>query len=140
MVCSICGPVRDKDLKTYNLASSDEVVSSPISPKGFPKVAAIVAGVAALGVLAAVLSGLLAENSDIAECKRLVRDSLKSPSSAIFTEVSVFYGTHPLSGDKTVKVEGVVDAQNSFGAVLANDFYCSKINTESLILEYVASR
>jgi len=51
----------------------------------------------------------------IVTCERLVKDNLKSPLSAKFSDESVSGGM----------VTGSVDAENSFGASIRNDFSCS---------------
>lgn len=56
----------------------------------------------------------------IVQCKNYVRDSLKSPSTARFPWTS---DSQDL-GNNTFIVRSYVDAQNSFGAVIRNNYYC----------------
>lgn len=53
-------------------------------------------------------------------CYSAVLDSLKAPSSAELVEVSAY----PSEGDQWI-VNGAVDAENSFGAMLRSDFSCT---------------
>jgi len=51
-------------------------------------------------------------------CEQLVKDQLKSPSTAKFT------GVYTQTSGSTFVTTGSVDAQNSFGATIRADFRC----------------
>jgi hypothetical protein len=82
----------------------------------------IVAGIIIIIVLAASNSGgnsaQLTQVTAQTSCENMVRDQLKSPSSASFSNESEV-------GDSPVTVTGVVDSQNSFGATLRSSFHCT---------------
>lgn len=52
-------------------------------------------------------------------CRDFVRDSLKSPSTADFSDERVRH-----VGGKVWLVAGSVDSENSFGAMIRNDYVC----------------
>ena len=52
-------------------------------------------------------------------CEQFTSDRLKAPSTAQFTGV-----TASKTGDKTYRVTGGVDSQNSFGATVRTEFSC----------------
>jgi hypothetical protein len=52
-------------------------------------------------------------------CENLVRDRLKSPSTAAFTDADI-KGT---AGNMWI-VRGSVDSQNTFGAIIRSDYVC----------------
>lgn len=96
-------------------------------------------GVAVLVALGVILTGCsdVGDDPEVQEamafemCKDFVKDRLKAPATAAFPdywdkdgEVSV-----TRSGD-TYTVVSHVDAQNSFGALLSNDFECEVTNVE----------
>lgn len=54
-------------------------------------------------------------------CQDFVRDRLKAPATAEFTEAV----TAPLAGYDRYTVSGAVDAQNSFGALIRNFYSCT---------------
>ena len=56
-------------------------------------------------------------------CRDWVRDRLKSPSSAKFSGESV------RRSGTSYTVTGAVDSQNSFGAMIRNDFTCETTNS-----------
>jgi hypothetical protein len=56
------------------------------------------------------------------ECERFVKNSLKAPSTAEFAPHRQLQITG--SGEGPWRVVGWVDAQNSFGAKLRNNFVC----------------
>lgn len=55
----------------------------------------------------------------IVACEDFVKRNLKSPASAEFTDESVMH-----LDKKNWKVLGSVDSQNSFGAMIRNEFNC----------------
>lgn len=54
-----------------------------------------------------------------AVCEEFVKDRLKSPSTADFSEEERLQMT-----DTVFVVTGAVDSENSFGAMIRNDFTC----------------
>lgn len=60
------------------------------------------------------------------ECEYAIRSQLKSPSTANFIDDQVF----KVKGkpDSWHYVEGVVDAQNSFGALIRTSYLCVVVN------------
>ena len=56
-----------------------------------------------------------------AQCREAVKDQLKSPASAKFSDETVT-GSEP---DAVWFVSGSVDSQNSYGALLRSSFECS---------------
>lgn len=66
------------------------------------------------------------------ECKQLVKDRLRSPSTAAFPEINL----NNLDG-KSFEIVGVVDAQNGFGATIRGSFKCMGYKNEPLRLIYV---
>jgi len=140
--CSNCGTARAEntgvsEANTHGLAGDASAVNERKSlPKGV--IALIALGAIGLSGLVLSISGFF-ENADIAECKRLVRESLKSPSSAKFITSQVEYST-AWDGDEGISVEGIVEAQNGFGATLQNKYWCSNFNTEYLEVEYITPK
>lgn len=64
----------------------------------------------------------------IHQCEDLVKNSLKSPSSAIFVDTKA-----QQNQSRHWTVTGSVDAQNSFGAMIRSDFQCSvQVHTNSV--------
>lgn len=61
-------------------------------------------------------------------CQTVVKNNLKSPSSAKFIGVPQSDGTY---------IRGEVDAQNSFGLVIRNSFRCTIINSDTVRLDYI---
>jgi hypothetical protein len=85
------------------------------------KTGKITATLGALTLLAACGGGGDSSSSGyMAEvmCEGFVKDRLKSPSSAEFD--TSFTGSGP-----TYTVTGTVDSQNSFGAMVRNEFSCT---------------
>jgi hypothetical protein len=84
----------------------------------------IIVGLVAVGC--AAFTALGNENSGPTDvdakimCERFVKDRLKSPGSADFSEEN---DVTEAGGSWTVS--GVVDSQNSFGALLRNQFSCT---------------
>ena len=118
-----------------NLLESNPTVSNPNSNK---KTFGILIGVGDfLGVLILLGATGAFEDGNIKECKTLVLESLKVPSSAEFSDVTVEYGTDGETGEQSISVEGNVSAMNSFGAMIPGDFWCSNYNTGYLELEYL---
>jgi hypothetical protein len=88
-------------------------------------------GIGCIGILAlvafAVIAGLIGSSGGERTtdrgveariyCEDEIRDRLKAPSTAEFE--SSYSGTDP------VVVQGTVDAENSFGAMVRNSFQCS---------------
>ncbi len=58
--------------------------------------------------------------------ERYVKQLLKSPSTAEFPST-----TAAETGDKTFHVDGTVDSQNGFGAMIRNSFECDVVETGS---------
>jgi len=56
-------------------------------------------------------------------CQQFVEGQLKSPASADYPRGSFNYTAH--LGDGRYRVRAYVDSQNSFGAVLRNNFDCT---------------
>ncbi len=60
-------------------------------------------------------------------CEDFVKDRLKSPSTAKFpsehTRIRIFDDKSP--DNKSLEVEGDVDAQNEFGAILRRHYFCT---------------
>lgn len=103
----------------------------PISPAA-PQVAPVrrkrrwpwIAGSAAVLTVLAVLGGWYAAQPNMADravqtCQNLVRDKLKAPATAQFVDVTF---TDWQGGHWTVN--GQVDAQNGFGALVRGPFSC----------------
>lgn len=99
----------------------------------------IAAGAAAVLVIAMATFGVF-ENGDISQCKRLVLDRLKSPSTARFLDASVTYDKAGDTGERTISVKGNVEAQNGFGAQIKSEYWCTNFNTDELEVEYISSR
>ena len=99
----------------------------------------IAAGAAAVLVIAMAAFGVF-ENGDIAQCKRLVLDRLKSPSTARFLDASVTYDKAGDTGERSISVTGNVEAQNGFGAQIKNEYWCTNFNTDELEVEYISSK
>ena len=57
----------------------------------------------------------------VQHCKTAVKANLKSPNSAKFREERYL---ESVQNDNNIRIELTVDAQNSFGAELRNDFSC----------------
>lgn len=96
-------------------------------PGFFSIVFAIVALIFGFGIL----SGNLGDSNYMkleAACQTVVKNNLKSPSSAKFVGVPQSDGTY---------IRGEVDAQNSFGAVVRNSFRCTIINSDTVRLDYI---
>ena len=68
----------------------------------------------------------------IDECKDLVLDKLRAPTSAIFSEIQV----NDLD-DKSYEIVGSFDAQNGFGAMLRGSFRCMGYEKDNVRLTYV---
>jgi hypothetical protein len=75
---------------------------------------------------------LIGNGNSIDECKNLVKERLRSPSSAEFSEVEF----NNLDG-KSFEIVGQVDSQNGFGAMLRGSFKCMGYEDEELRLIYV---
>ena len=77
--------------------------------------------------------GISAKNKSIEACKDLVREKLRSPSSAEFPEVNY----EDIDG-KSFEISGAFDAQNGFGAMLRGSFKCMGYENEELRLIYAS--
>ena len=82
---------------------------------------------AVIGSLVAIGNGGSNNDSDTPSdtdarfmCRQFVEDRLKSPATADFTDETVT----TLSGDR-FRVTGLVDSQNSFGALVRSNFSCA---------------
>lgn len=65
---------------------------------------------------------LTAEKQEaVQRCKSAVKENLKSPNTAKFREERYLESAQ---NDNNIRIELTVDAQNSFGAELRNDFSC----------------
>jgi hypothetical protein len=64
----------------------------------------------------------------VVACQSVVKNNLKSPSTAKFVGVPKSDGTY---------IRGEVDAQNSFGATIRNSFRCTIIDRETVRLDYL---
>ena len=63
------------------------------------------------------------------ECKETVKDSLKAPSTAIFSKMETY------DTDTFWKVVGwFVESQNSLGAMVWDKFYCVKVGDENVAI------
>lgn len=69
----------------------------------------------------------------IEECKNLVKNRLKAPATASFTNISV----EDLD-EKTSNIDGDVDAENSFGAKIRSSFSCQVYEDGSVKLLYLS--
>ena len=68
----------------------------------------------------------------IDECKDLVLNKLRAPSSAIFSDIQI----NDLD-DKSYEIIGSFDAQNGFGAMIRGSFRCMGYEKDSVRLIYV---
>jgi len=75
---------------------------------------------------------LIGNGKSIDECKNLVRERLRSPSSAEFSGIEL----NNLDS-KSFEIVGEVDSQNGFGAMLRGSFKCMGYEDEELRLIYV---
>lgn len=150
MFCPNCGSQLNQESKFCGrcgkalvAAETPETVqvdwnSTHLSPNANKKTIGILIGVGAfLGALILLGATGAFEDGNIKECKSLVREALKVPSSAEFSDVTVEYGTDGETGEQSVSVEGNVSAMNGFGAMIPGDFWCSNYNTDFLELEYL---
>lgn len=94
-------------------------------------VALLVAGAMLAAIVVIVLIGALANGGDssqqrgsdaVEQCQQAVKDRLKSPASAQFGDPSLSVATGETADFYTVT--GTVDSQNSFGAMLRNQYRC----------------
>ena len=74
----------------------------------------------------------LGNGKSIEECKNLVKDRLRSPSSAEFSGVQ-----RKDLDSKSFEITGQFDSQNGFGAMLRGSFKCMGYEDEELRLIYV---
>lgn len=97
---------------------------------GGPGVKIVLGAVLAVAVLAGCQTGgggispsSQGESGAYNACKKFVKDDLKAPSTASFAD-------HSVSQDgSTYTVTGQVDAENSFGAKIRNDYTCTVTDT-----------
>lgn len=75
---------------------------------------------------------ILGNRNAIEDCKNLVKERLKAPSSAKFLDVEL----NDLDG-KSFEIVGEFDAQNGFGALIRGRFKCMGFENENLRLIYV---
>lgn len=152
MFCRFCGTETLADSSfcgecgkpTGEPASIEALPGTPAKMPGFlasmtPRNRNISIGAGAAVVLLVIvgISGGF-ENPDVRECKALVLENLKSPSSAIFGETTVEYSTDGEDGSRTISVNGSVEAENGFGVMVSADFWCTNFNTDYLELEYLS--
>ena len=156
MFCYKCGLEMGESAFCVNCGSPRVVAPDPQEPAASETVTAklsiadrwksfstpvkglIAAGAAAALVIAMAAFGVF-ENGDIAQCKRLVKESLKAPSSARFFEATVTYGTDGQTGERSISVKGIVEAQNGFGVQVRGEYWCTNYNTDELEVEYVSA-
>jgi hypothetical protein len=77
--------------------------------------------------------GISGKSKSINACKDLVREKLRSPSTAKFPEVNY----EDIDG-KSFEISGSFDAQNGFGAMLRGSFKCMGFEDEELRLIYAS--
>lgn len=63
------------------------------------------------------------------QCREFVSNSLKAPSTAKFQDYNDFYASP--NGPGYYRVEGYVDSQNSFGAMIRTNFACELKRSDS---------
>lgn len=87
----------------------------------------LIGGIAILGTL---LGGGADDkgDSEVVACQDLVRDNLKSPSTANFVGVPS-YSAGVISGE--------VDSENSFGANVRSSFQCTDVGDGRVRLDYI---
>jgi hypothetical protein len=61
--------------------------------------------------------------SAVTVCENLVKDDLKAPATAVFSNVEI-----EQLDQASFNISGAVDAQNGFGALLRSEFKCQSIN------------
>jgi hypothetical protein len=84
------------------------------------------APLAVLLISTLILAGCsIFEDPDGGKCRDLMSAKLTSPGSAKFGPVKV-----EMTGNGTKLVTGWVDAENGFGALLRQDYYCESSNGE----------
>jgi hypothetical protein len=85
-------------------------------------------------LLCVTLTGcsLLGNGKSIDSCKDLVKERLRSPSSAQFSEVKL----NNLDS-QSFEIVGKFDAQNGFGAMMRGSFKCIGFENDELRLIYV---
>jgi hypothetical protein len=62
----------------------------------------------------------------VAACHRAAEEQLKAPSTARYSQES----TRPGNNSKQFYVDGLVDAQNTFGAQVRSRYYCDATRTD----------
>ena len=77
--------------------------------------------------------GISGKSKSINACKELVREKLRTPSTAEFPEVNF----RDIDG-KSFEISGSFDAQNGFGAMLRGSFKCMGYENEDLRLIYAS--
>jgi len=94
----------------------------------------IVSKVLCVSICALLLTGCSSYKSTeaIDECKDLVLNKLRAPSSAIFSDIQI----NDLD-DKSYEIIGSFDAQNGFGAMIRGSFRCMGYEKDSVRLIYV---
>ena len=97
----------------------------PRIPKAITIAAGVILGLSALGCVVSVIAVLNSPSPPpdpkygaMVACEGFVKDRLKSPASADFSEEQA------VTADAGWIVTGNVDAQNSFGAKLRSTFVC----------------
>lgn len=141
-------PGPDEPARAYQLTPAERVQAQQYAPPTPPprksRAGLVGATVAVLAVLLAGAGGVYAWQQGVfgsttetptdagppmselvTACQEAVKRELKSPGSAKFSEEDA-------SGGPTYyRVEGVVDSQNGFGAVLRNRYTCNAIREAS---------
>jgi len=66
-----------------------------------------------------LLSGCSSDNAAIEKCEKMVTARLRSPASAKFSGIKIHK-----DDAKNFNIEGSVDSQNGFGALIRSSFSC----------------
>lgn len=119
------------------IAAAVEQNTKPTPPASAKVIGGVITAI--IGIVIAVLCGIGmsgghgssgggqdAANADATQaCQKFVKRDLKSPASAKFSGIGVAHV------GSTYTVSGSVDSQNSFGAMLRNDFACVETRGKS---------
>lgn len=131
---------RDDGAYGYPVAVDNDVTKNPKSNTRYA-FGCLGLVLVPLAVVAAC-TAIYATNSDgydidnsreaVAQCEARIEKLLKAPSTAEFDSVS--------EGSGTWTVTGTVDSQNSFGAMIRNDYECTVVmgdETATTTIEYI---
>ncbi len=93
-----------------------------------------------VGIIAAITSTGVADRAPVYDeisaytyCEIAVREELKSPSTAAFSQMSATGS----GGSWTAR--GVVDSENSFGAIVRASFQCTIKDGEQIRVDYITN-